>query len=538
MPRLKYALLATSLCAAVVTPTLFGQLPLRWQIDDPVTPSAIGHALAVIDDIDGDGVRDLAIAAPRMVSSASSYSGRVDFISARDGSTLGSIAAPPIFQNGSSTAGFGVAIQALSDLDGDGRPDLLIRGHDPSLGFDGGGVFSSATGLEIPAPHCDWITQGLTPFVHLAELDDMNGDGVLEYATFAYGNTAIPNGTVDLRIHDGASGLPTSITTRNGALGSLLSVEDQDGDGFRDLVADFRDGIFSASPTFTIEVISSQSGGTLLGLAGPTRLGDSLLVSDLNGDGHEDIAATTAFPTDPGFDLVAYTLHPSPMPLLQWSDPSPNNLRLGPMTSADIDGDASPELVFVRNQDDLSYFKLPSGGSALPLGADLLANTDPYFIETIASSGDINGDGFDEIILGAGSLNFATQGRAWAMSLAGTRRYGMPSGATSDLDLRWDPVNESFGTLIAEPAPPLSAGFAIASLADGDFNFAGLQILVNSSPLAGFILEPIGFDGTGRFALPIELRQPALAGTSVFVQCIDASLLARASNALELRFSP
>lgn len=83
---------------------------------------AFGHTVALIGDLDGDGVPEWAIGAPDAAHPATGYAaaGRVFIHAGRDGARLGAV-------NGDlERAHFGYSFAEAGDPDGDGRVDLFV----------------------------------------------------------------------------------------------------------------------------------------------------------------------------------------------------------------------------------------------------------------------------------------------------------------------------------------------------------------------------------------------------------------------------
>jgi len=141
----------------------------------------LGWDLALAGDQNQDGVEDLFAGAPRGESTGSVY-----LVSGRDGSTLGT------FRTSVSGDQFGWYVDAIPDVDGDGRADLIAGAFGARGGADGGvdGIevgaaylFSSATGERLRV----WYGRealGLFGEV-VCGLPDIDGDGAGDAAVGA-----------------------------------------------------------------------------------------------------------------------------------------------------------------------------------------------------------------------------------------------------------------------------------------------------------------------------------------------------------------
>jgi FG-GAP repeat len=185
----------------------------------------LGWQLAVAGDQDGDGVQDLWAGAP-----ANPSAGHVYLLSGRDGHVLGRI------DSTRREDGFGWYVAAIGDLDGDGKPDVVIGAPYADLGT-GAVSFAASTGArlrelpgELPESHFGEIVVGL---------DDVDGDGVPEVAIGApgspskaatRGDVVIVSGKTGAILHRLAQAQPGELYGRQLAL-----LDDLDGDGVREL---------------------------------------------------------------------------------------------------------------------------------------------------------------------------------------------------------------------------------------------------------------------------------------------------------------
>ena len=128
----------------------------------------LGYSVAGVGDVDGDGHADLAAGTSNAEDPGPGYA-RV--ISGRDGSTLHTwLEAEPLFQQF-------VSVAAAGDLDGDGRPDVLVGTRQGNGGS--AFVFSGRTGVEqlrFSGGH------PLTGAFAVGGGGDMNRDGIMDFA--------------------------------------------------------------------------------------------------------------------------------------------------------------------------------------------------------------------------------------------------------------------------------------------------------------------------------------------------------------------
>jgi hypothetical protein len=156
-----------------------------------------GHALAGAGDLDGDTYADVAIGAPDQDAEAGDGAGKL-FLLRGSRTGLASVAFQVLADPGPQAgARFGSAVAGVADLNGDGRPDLIVGAETRNAGAtDEGNGFTfhgDGTGLaSAPAATLDnpdnQASGGFGAAV--AAAGDVNGDGYADLAVGAPAQTA------------------------------------------------------------------------------------------------------------------------------------------------------------------------------------------------------------------------------------------------------------------------------------------------------------------------------------------------------------
>ena len=132
---------------------------LLYTLAGATTEELFGAALGAYADVDGDGVRELLVAAPkRLVNGVAA--GEVVVCSGKTGATL------YVLDGDTEGQRFGVDLDGLDDVDGDGFGDFVVA----SDGIDRIQVFSSATGREL----LRFDGRGAS---RVRDVGDLDGDG-------------------------------------------------------------------------------------------------------------------------------------------------------------------------------------------------------------------------------------------------------------------------------------------------------------------------------------------------------------------------
>ncbi len=386
-----------------------------------------GTSVSSAGDVNGDGIDDLVIGALAANSGGNDYAGRsyvvfgtasglpnplnLEDINGLNGFTI----------NGAAANDFsGGSVSSAGDVNGDGNDDLIIAAKSASPNnISGAGtsylIFGADTGLPNPL-----------------NLDSLNGtDGI------------IING----------------IATNDNSGTSVSSAGDINDDGFDDLII----GASLASPSnisaagssyvvfgtasglpnpLSLGSINGLNGFTINGVAADNQSGNSVSgAGDINGDGIDDliIGAKLASPDGNFTAGSSYVVFGT-------TSGFPNPLKL-----EDIDG--------------INGFAI--NGVAIGDQAGV----------SVSAAGDINGDGIDDLIIGAYFANSAGGNDTGSSYVI----FGSDSGLPNPFDL--DDINGLNGFTINGVSAGDFSGISVSS-AD-DINGDGLDDLIIGAPLAG-----------------------------------------------------
>ena len=411
----------------LVDPTLSEELKLS--PSDGAVGSYLGTAVTGLGDLDGDGFDDLAYGA----SESSSATGSVYVVY---GSASGADPdSEEILEASDGAAGdeFGFALGGGGDLDGDGFPDLAIGARQRGTGTDGAVYlfYGAASGIDAATEAkvgCASCSADEEFGAAVDVLGDVDGDGFDDLVVGAQkGNGSTGSAYVYL---GSASGVTASseveLLASDGAadddFGAAVASGDLDGDGYADPVVGSR-------------------------------------YADVAGTSYSSYGAAYVFyGTSTGVDATSNKFNSS----------SPEfGAKYGNALSAgDLDGDGYDDLVVGSLAEDHAYLSkmgrgsvyLYYGSSAGPTSAseERLRASDADDWDAFGTSvvaGDIDGDGFEDLVVGA---------RADEDAGSASGAIYVYGGSTTGLDASTeDKISASDGTAYAR------FGFAVG-LADLD----------------------------------------------------------------------
>lgn len=291
---------------------------------------------------------------------------------------------------------------SIADVDGDGNQDLLITGSDKNginiarvyLG-NGDATFSVAgAGLE-------GVYMGTT------SIADVDGDGKQDL--LITGHDEEDNSTTTLYLGNGEGGFSKADADLTNVSGGSTSIADLNGDGNPDLLvtgdASSDDAALSKTVPSTTLYLGNGEGGFSVADAGLTDVsGGSTSIADVDGDGNKDLLIAG----DPHEGHIRIGGgEPEPITTLYLGDGAGNfseanadllNIGNGSTSFADFNGDGNPDLLIAgKDPSDTPAAALYLGdgnGGFSKAEVDLTSVHDPA-----ASTADVNGDENEDLLI-------------------------------------------------------------------------------------------------------------------------------------------
>jgi hypothetical protein len=423
-----------------------------------------GSAVACIDDADGDGLDDFVAGSPGFDFNGSDTGG-VSAYSGANGLIMYSAIGPKAGSN------FGAAVAGGGDLNGDGRGDFIVGAPswDSVSAIENQGwfgVYSGNSGAQLKSSIGSTFSAAMGSAV--AFVGDLNADGRVDYAVglpgydYVIGAQLVQNaGRFD--VFSGISHL--QLYTKRGDAGDLLGTSlaragDTDADGMPELIVGAPGDGGSSGTAF----IHEGTAGTLLaqlfghGYTPTDSFGTAVgPLGDVDHDGHDDVVV--------GAPLA---------------NPTAGNGG------------------YVRAFSGATYGPGPYGGVVISPNAGDGAGS-----ALSASSGDLSGDGWTDLLLGWPNNDFAGAECGLVRSYALT--YSQPNlnfqgPGISALSMYGTPLHPGgvADMLLEFTGKPNSPAFLVASAVELLGPFKGGTLVPSLAP---GILVPFVTDAQGRVTL-------------------------------------
>ncbi len=444
----------------------------------------LGNSVSAAGDVNGDGYDDVIVGAWQYTNGESGE-GRAYI-------WFGSTAPNPISGSPDWTAEinlagalFGSSVCTAGDVNGDGYADVVVGARGVGgglLGAESGAVYVYYGSPSGPSTSYDAVLFGWTESAHfgswVATAGDVNGDGYDDILVGApgydaFGNTANDNGKV-FAYYGSPSGIGgTENWSVTGGLGSQLGTSvctagDVNGDGYADVIV--------GAPKYTPNLVDVVGRADVY-LGGPTGLATTpvwtqvgvvtgqrygIAVStagDLDGDGYAEIIVGS--PGAPGYQghISVYfgsSAGPSTSPCTRTSGSFDTQFGSAVCTAGDVNGDGFSEIIVGEPYRDLTspnYSNLGTawvftGGQRYPseapgwIASDGAADTDNG--HAASTAGDVNGDGYSDVIVGAPNYSNFMSGHGRARLYLGTA-YGLSTSPSWSSSQSGTSVVWSFG---------------------------------------------------------------------------------------------
>jgi hypothetical protein len=414
-------------------------VPISWTADGDQGTGQFGISVSTAGDVNGDGYSDVIIGANNYDNGETDEGRAYVYL----GSSAGLLASPSwIAESDQAFSYYGVRVATAGDVNGDGYSDVMVT----AIWFDNGETdegkvflyYGSSSGLSATP---NWTSESNNESAwfgyQLKAAGDVNGDG---YSDVIIGAEQFSNGEYRegkaFVYHGSSSGLPQTANwtyecnqplTRLGY--GVSSAGDVNGDGYSDVIVsamDYDNGqtdegivylFYGSSTGLSVNPNWSAEGNQDGAMFGSEVSG----AGDLNGDGYSDVIIGSCLYSNGEYrEGKAFVYHGSASGLSSspnWTAESNQAESIFGITvsnAGDVNGDGYSDVIVGaphfengtwREGRAFVYHGSPAGLSSSP---NWTGESDQYFAIygfTVASAGDVNGDGYSEVIVGAHYYN-------------------------------------------------------------------------------------------------------------------------------------
>ncbi|MBL8008380.1 MAG: FG-GAP repeat protein [Ignavibacteria bacterium] len=375
---------------------------------------------------------------------------------------------PDVIMTGETQYSFFGSVAAAGDVNGDGYADVVIGAH-------GYSSYTGRTYIYYGSPSMDntadvTISGSANSYLgySVSTAGDVNGDGYADIIAGAYGYN---NYTGRAYIYFGGYSMDnTADITLNGEASndyfgrSVSTAGDLNGDGFSDVIT----GSFGYS-SFSGRAYVYFGGSSMDNIADVIMTGTSSnffgrsvsSAGDVNGDGYSDvIIGETQFSPSTGRAYIYFggATMDNLQDVTMTGETVNDRFGMAVSSAGDINGDGYADVLvgaegFSSNTGKAYIF---FGGSAMNNVPDVSMTgegTNNYFGNSVSAAGDVNGDGYSDVIAGAYFYN-SSRGRVYMYD------YFMKNEIIPDLSMTGEATINSFGTSVSSAGDVNGDGYS------------------------------------------------------------------------------
>ena len=420
---------------------------VTWTATGDREGASFGTSVAGAGDVNGDGYADVIVGAPSYTSDPVNQSGE-GAVFVFYGSPSGLSATPDwMVESNQADAAFGTSVSTAGDVNGDGFDDVIVGAPGFSNGQDNEGAafvyYGSATGLSPSQNKVVMSNQSASNFGwSVATAGDVDGDGYSEVIVGApdYDNGQENEGAVFV-YRGSAAGLDTTLKwtaeldQANAVFGtSVSSAGDVNGDGYADVIIGAPGYTNGQEKEGAALVYHGSAGGlttvnwTVESNQKDASLGWSVAsAGDINADRYDDvIVGAPWYSNGQPNEGAAFVYHGSvsglstepplpsgPAPKPDWrneSDQTFSYFGISVASADDVDADGFDEVLvgadfYDSGQEDggaaFLYHGSASGLQTMSGWTGDSDQEDSYFGSAVAGAGDVDKDGFADVVIGA-----------------------------------------------------------------------------------------------------------------------------------------
>jgi hypothetical protein len=427
-----------------------------WSFESDIAQANFGRRVAGTGDVNADGYDDILVSAPDLVNGQNGE-GRVYLFL---GSSTGPALSPSWTYESNILGGrAGWGLGCAGDVNGDGYADIVLDVGTNNPAFGAVHVFfGGPTGP--PASPDRSFPSGSGAFGDMVyTAGDLNGDG---FSDLIAGDMSVNGQAGKITILGGveAGSVFPVLAERYGAQAGeqfgadCRSAGDVNGDGFGDVIVGVPRHDNGSTDEGEVRVYLGRAGAPNLSAAWSpqgsqtlSEFGSTLAQGDWNGDGYTDLAVGAhdqdAGATNSGTVSVYYGGFFGYASGASWvvsGTQSDGHFGYAVANAGDIDNDGADELIV--GEPYYGTFDFPNIGAVHIFKGSMQSGlgTTPWWYQTggiqpstfgfaVAGAGDVNGDGYADVVIGAPNHEFAPFERGGAAYLYFGSAEGLSTNA-------------------------------------------------------------------------------------------------------------
>jgi hypothetical protein len=425
----------------------------NWHAEGEQSGASLGRSVATAGDVNGDGYADVIVGADRYDDPSEDEGEVFVWYGSEDGPNGGLDGTPAnanwSAQIDSEAARFGWSVSSAGDVNGDGYADVIVGAPYYGNGQANEGAarlyLGSATGLNTPWDNHDEGNQDGAHFGQsVATAGDVNGDGYADVIVgapyYANGESQEGRAWVWHGSADGISAAHDWMAEGNADEAwygySVATAGDVNGDGYSDVIVGAPGRNSHGGSTFAYygaaASLDDTAGWTKVSNLENAHFGHSVAsAGDVNADGYGDvIVGAPQWDGGQAFEGSAwvYIGHPSGLTTTPiWhkqGDQTGAQFGWSVGSAGDVNGDGYEEVIvgaptYDYGEEDEGmvwvYLGSASGPDSAPAWYKDSDQVDAQFGYAVGTAGDVNGDGYADVVVGAPYYNHpeADEGGAW-----------------------------------------------------------------------------------------------------------------------------
>ncbi|WP_353718277.1 FG-GAP-like repeat-containing protein [Dyadobacter sp. 676] len=453
-----------------------------------------GVSVASAGDVNGDGYSDVIVGAFLYDNGQTDEGAALVY----HGSATGVVTVgPQMLESNQAGAQMGYSAASAGDVNGDGYSDVIVGADQYDNGeTDEGAAFTyhgSATGVSTTASAMLESNQAIASMgLSVASAGDVNGDGYSDVIVGAPGyDNGEPSEGAAFVYHGSSGGINTTATSMvesnqaNASMGySVASAGDVNGDGYSDVIVGalyYSNGQEEEGIAFIYQGstsgISTTAAATLESNQAGAQMGISVAsAGDVNGDGYSDvIVGAIDYSNGQNEEGAAFIYHGSASGINATAAAVVESNQAGAImgcsvsSAGDVNGDGYSDVIVgaqnYDNGDNNEGAAFIYHGSATGISTTFAAMVEGNqggagMGSSVAGTGDVNGDGYSDVIVGAYFYDNGESNEGAAFIY-----HGSPAG-----------INTTAAGMIESNTAGASMGVSVASA--GDVNGDGYSDVI------------------------------------------------------------